>query len=99
MHLADTLYEILLLLDLLWEVYDKDEAGIWKALDERIYRILEFIDESAAQGVTRQSLSLTSKKQKFDCKDENEDYWDSGVTDVPSVILGTERRGEHTYSF
>ena len=74
MHLADTLYEILLLLDLLWESYDKDETGIWKALDERIYRILKFIDESAAQGVTRQSLSLTSKKQKFDCKDENEDY-------------------------
>ena len=74
MHLADTLNEILSLLDLLWEVHDKDEAGIWKALDERIYRILEFIDESAAQAVTRKSLSLTSKKQKFDCKDENEDY-------------------------
>ena len=74
MHLADTLYEILVLFDLLWEVYDKDEAGIWKALDERIYRILEFIDESAAQGVTPRSLSLTSKKQKIDCKDENEDY-------------------------
>ena len=74
MHLADTLNEILSLLDLLWEVHDKDEAGIWKALDERIYRILEFLDESAAQGVTRKSLSMTSKKQKFDCKDENEDY-------------------------
>ena len=74
MHLADTLYEILVLLDLLWEVYDKDEAGIWKALDERIYRILEFINESVAQGVPLRSLSLTSKKQKFDCKDENEDY-------------------------
>ena len=74
MHLADTLYEILLLLDLLWEVYDKDESDIWKALDERIYRILKFIDESAAQGVTRQSLSLTSKKPKFDCKDGNGDY-------------------------
>jgi len=74
MHLADTLYEILLLLDLLWESYDKDETGIWKALDERIYRILKFIDESAAQGVTRKSLSMISKKPKFDCKDENEDY-------------------------
>ena len=74
MHLADTLYEILSLLDLLWEVYDKDEAGIWKALDERIYRILGFIDESAAQGVTLRSLSLTSKKQKLDCKDDNDDY-------------------------
>ena len=74
MHLADTLYEILVLLDLLWEVYDKDEAGIWKALDERMYRILEFIDESAAQGVTLRSLSLTSKKQKLDCKDDNDDY-------------------------
>ena len=64
MRLADTLYEILMLLDLLWAVYDKDEAGIWKALDERIYRILEFIDESAAQAVTRKSLSLTSTKTK-----------------------------------
>ena len=74
MHLADTLYEILVLLDLLWEVYDKDGAGIWKALDERIYRILEFIDESAAQGGNARSLSLISKKLKFDCTDENEDY-------------------------
>jgi len=51
MRLADTLNEILVLLDLLWEVYDKDEAGIWKALDEQIHRILEFMNDSAIQGV------------------------------------------------
>ena len=71
MHLADTLYEILVLLDLLWEVYDKDGADIWKVLDERIYRILVFIGESAAQAGNARSLSLTSKKQIFDCTDEN----------------------------
>ena len=64
MRLADTLYEILMLLDLLLEVYDKDEAPIWKALDERIYRILEFMDESAIQGVHAEVLEPDIKKAK-----------------------------------
>ena len=49
MRLAETLCEILILLDLMWEVYDKDEAGIWKALDDKIRRLLEFMNESAIQ--------------------------------------------------
>ena len=65
MHLADTLYEILLLLDLLWEVYDKDEAGIWKALDEQICRILEFMNESAIQGARAEILKPNVKKTKI----------------------------------
>ena len=64
MRLADTLYEILILFDLLWEVYDKGQGGIWKALDEQICRILEFMNESAIQGAHAEILKPNVNKNK-----------------------------------
>ena len=57
------------------------------------------LEDSSQPSLGLGALGAISLLKRASVCHELDSLRDSGVTAVPSVILGTERRGEHTYSF